>query len=368
MGRTKVLHIINGEFYSGAERVQDLLAIRLPEFGYDCGFACLKPRLFPEKRNARNVPLHDVSMRSKLDLSVIGKISEIVRGEGYSLLHTHTPRAALMGRLVAGKCNIPFVHHVHSPTQRDTESTFRNIINARIENWSLSRASRLITVSRSLAAHMQSIGFNRALIAVVPNGVAERSMETNWTPPTGDWVLGMVALFRPRKGLEVLLEAVARLRANGQRVRIHAVGAFESLAYEQSIHALMQRLGLAPFITWTGFTSDVTKEFSRMNAFVLPSLFGEGLPMVIIEAMSAGLPVIGTAVEGIPEILENEAGIVVEAANSSALADGIMRLMTMPEHEAAKLARVGNTRQRDFYSDTAMASGVSKIYRDVLGQ
>src|SRR5450631_2938733 len=65
---THVLHVINGEHYSGAERVQDLLARRLPQFGYEVGFACLKPVRFPVARETKSAELFELPMRGRFDL------------------------------------------------------------------------------------------------------------------------------------------------------------------------------------------------------------------------------------------------------------------------------------------------------------
>jgi hypothetical protein len=64
----RILHVINGEHYAGGERVQDLLAMRLPELGYQVIFACLKGGIFAEKRQSKSVPLHSFPMRSDFDL------------------------------------------------------------------------------------------------------------------------------------------------------------------------------------------------------------------------------------------------------------------------------------------------------------
>ena len=87
-----MLHVINGEHYAGAERVQDLLAKRLPECGFSVGFACVKLDQFDELRESRNVPLHDVSMASRFDLRAVRKVSRIVR-EG-ELSHSSRPYGA----------------------------------------------------------------------------------------------------------------------------------------------------------------------------------------------------------------------------------------------------------------------------------
>ncbi|MCA9271105.1 MAG: hypothetical protein KDA41_21635, partial [Planctomycetales bacterium] len=97
----RVLHIINGEHYSGAERVQDLLALRLPQFGYEVGFALIKPGKFIDSRSAVDARLHVVPMANKFDLRVVQALVKLVRDHGYRILHAHTPRTAMVGRLAA---------------------------------------------------------------------------------------------------------------------------------------------------------------------------------------------------------------------------------------------------------------------------
>ena len=116
--------------------------------------------------------------------------------------------------------------------------------------------------------------------------------------PVGPFVLGMVALFRPRKGPEVLLDAIAEVRERGHDVRLQAVGPFENHDYEVELSDRVRKLNLQEAVHWTGFRHDVSDEMSRFDALVLPSLFGEGMPMVILEAMAHGLPVIATRCEG----------------------------------------------------------------------
>jgi glycosyltransferase involved in cell wall biosynthesis len=177
--------------------------------------------------------------------------------------------------------------------------------------------------------------------------------------------LGTVAFFRPRKGIDVLLAALAALRGRGIDARLRAVGAFETEAYERQIKGLAQSLEIAPFVEWTGFTRDVAAELRRMDIFVLPSLFGEGLPMVILEAMAYGLPVVSTNVEGIPDALDHgKAGVVVDAGSAEALTGALRQLIANPA-KAQQLSATGQMRQREIFSDVAMARGVAQIYREI---
>lgn len=368
MGRTKVLHLINGEFFAGAERVQDLLALRLPEFGYDCGFVCLKPGAFEVNRRSGAVPLHTLPMRSKFDVSVVSRVAATLREGGYKILHTHTVRGGLIGRFASRMAGVPMVHHIHSPARRETEQGLRNWVNAVVEERiCLPEAARVVAVSNSLEAYLREHGVRPSRISVVPNGVPVLTDTCGWRAPEAEWVLGTVALFRPRKGLEILLHALKDLRDQGLAVRLLAVGGFETEAYEMEMRSLATELKLNDAVEWTGFTRDVGAQLSSMHVFTLPSLFGEGLPMVVIEAMAAGLPVVASRVEGIPEVIGTDhAGVVVEPGDAPSLAAGIASLVNAGPERVRAVAAAGHRRQRQLYSDVAMARAMAGIYAGVL--
>ena len=363
---TRVLHVINGEHYAGAERVQDLLALRLGSHGYDVRFACLKPGLFAEKRQAREAPIYGLPMRSRADLSLCYRLARLVTTDQVRIVHTHTPRSALFGGLVARLARVPMVHHVHSPAERDTESALRNARNGLVERLSLRGARRLIVVSGSLERHVRERGIGPERIRAIPNGVpAGESVRLPYVP--GEPLrLGTVALFRPRKGIEVLLEAMAELRKSGIASTLHAVGPFETHDYERKVHELVRRLGLESDVHWTGFRSDMAAEFRQMHVFVLPSLFGEGMPMVVLEAMAAGLPVVSTRVEGIPQVVrDGQDGLLVDPGNARELAQALA-VIARGERSTDAMGDSGRERQRTNFSDESMAAQVAAVYREVL--
>jgi glycosyltransferase involved in cell wall biosynthesis len=362
----RVLHVINGEYYSGAERVQDLLAARLPEFGYEVGFVCVRPGRFAADRQTQEVPLFPMPMRGRCDPRPIWNIARLIRREGYQLLHAHTPRTALLGRPAAAWAGVPLIYHVHSPACRDSTRSWRNWINAWSERWSLARAARLICVSRSLARHMQQERFGADRLRVVPNGVPRSPRLPQRDPPAGTWTLGSVALFRPRKGTEVLMDALARMRQHDMPVRLRLVGAFETPGYAAQLQALARRLGVADVIDWVGFTRDVDSELAKLDLFVLPSLFGEGLPMVVLEAMAAGLPVVGTDVEGVPEaVRDGQDGLIARAGDPDDLARAISEVVR-GVYDWSTLREQAIRRHSERFSDRAMAGGVAAVYDEVL--
>jgi glycosyltransferase involved in cell wall biosynthesis len=362
---TRVLHLINGEHFSGAERVQDLLALQLPACGYEVSFACVKPGQFPQMRRS-TCPLYPLLMRGRFDLTAVRRLVQLVRTERFKLLHAHTPRTVLVGRLTSLVSGIPLVYHVHSPTARDSTRKWINRCNTWAERLSLIGRVPLIPVSESLGRFMKESGYPSARLHVVPNGVPMLAERPRRNLPTGRWTLGAVALFRPRKGMEVLLAALAELLQTGDDVRLLAVGGFETSAYETEIRRLAEQLGVSQQIEWTGFTRDVAQQLNRMDVMVLPSLFGEGLPMVVLEAMAAGVPVVGTCVEGVPEAIRDGLdGTLAEPGNAKDLARAIRRI-TRGELSWTSLSDSAFERQRESFSDRAMAHGVAEVYRQIL--
>lgn len=364
----QVLHLINGESYAGAERVQDLLALSLPEFDFEVSFCSVKAGRFDALRRSRDVAvLETVPMRSRFDFGVAARIAEFARGRGIRLIHTHTVRSAMIGRKVARRLGLPMIHHVHSPTRSDTEQVWRNRINAWVdEHYVMPAAARLIPVSESLRRYLVERGMAAERIRVVPNGVPSSDGAGGWVAPSDGWTIGTMALFRPRKGLEVLIEAFALLRHEKQPVKLLVVGTFETPQYDRTIRALAQSLGVDEAIEWAGFKSDVAAQLERMHVFALPSLYGEGMPMVVLEAMAMGLPIVASNVEGIGESLDGgHAGMLVEPGNAPALAAALRQLIAAPASAAALGARA-RQRQRAMFSDRAMAGAVASIYREVL--
>ncbi len=362
----RALHVVNGEHYSGAERVQDLLATQLPRLGCEVGFVCVKPRRFPAARESKDAPLAEMPMRGRFDLRVVKRIAAMITHDDYDLVHAHTPRTALVGRLAARRAGVPFLYHVHSPAGRDSTRWLLNRINAMVEWGAVRDADRLIAVSPSLRQYMILRGIAAERVTCVPNGVPALGNAHDRRPPSGTWMLGTVALFRPRKGVEVLLESLAVLRSRGVNVRLRAVGGFETPAYEWSIQALAEKLGLAEAIDWIGFTRGVNRELAKIDVFVLPSLFGEGLPMVVLEAMAAGVPVVASRVEGVPDAVSHRAtGLLVEAGSVSQLSRAIEEMVSDGVDYAA-LSHNARRRHAELFSDAKMAAGVNAVYRDVL--
>lgn len=371
----RVIHVVNGEHFSGAERVQSHLGRCLPEFGIRADFVCVKPGRFAEMLEQRQGEVAGeswgecfrVPMRGRLDWTAVGRLTAVVRREKANLLHAHTPRTALLASQVARRTGVPWVYHVHSPAARDSARPVLNRVNTWIERYSLGSVDHQITVSNSLREDLIGRGGDPDRVTVVHNGVpADRPQRQTKPYVGGSWTIGMVALMRPRKGLEVLLDALAESQRRGHDVTLRCIGPFETENYRAKIEAQVERLKIGKRIQWVGFTNDIPAELARLDAMALPSLYGEGLPMVVLEAMAAAVPVIATRVEGTPEAIRHgREGLLAEPNDPASLAEAIESLVT-GQYDWDSLAEAAARRHETAFSDWTMARATAEVYRRVL--
>ena len=363
----RVLHLVNGEHYAGAERVQDLLALRLPEFGVEPALGCLKPGRFPILRRSQATPLHELPMRGRWDLRPASKLARLLRREGFDLLHTHTPRAALIGQLAAQLAGVPMIHHVHGQTATEVRRRWWSGLMARVERFSVTRAAAVVAVSPTAARYMAANGVAESRIRVVPNGVPAHDTLPTRTLPTGEWTLGTIALFRPRKGLETVLSALSLLRRQGFAARLRAVGSFETADYQREVLQYAADLKIEAHVDWLGFQSDIDRQLAKMDLLVFPSLLAEGLPMVPLEAMAAGVPIVASRVDVVTDLVRDGIeGLLCRPGDADELAAAVGRIIR-GESDWQTLRRRAHRRQaRSNFSDREMADAIAKLYREVL--
>jgi glycosyltransferase involved in cell wall biosynthesis len=165
-----------------------------------------------------------------------------------------------------------------------------------------------------------------------------------------------VARLEPRKGQEVLLEAVAQLRRDGHEVSLEVVG--DGPARERA-ERRAEELGIAGSVTFAGAVDRerVADHYARADVFCLPS-FAEGVPVVLMEAMASGLPVVATQVMGIPELVQDgRTGRLVPPGRADALATALRELAA----DGDLVARLGEAARRRVVQDYALADSAAAL-------
>ena len=372
----RVLHLINGEYFGGSARVLMNYVeseARRAEVAVGVHF----PGELERRLRLAGVETELIPMRSRLDLGAARRVRALARRWRADVIHTHQVRNTLLGRLVSVAGGPPVVTHVHSPAFRESTDTVRNLVTGTVDRALAGRTRRFIAVSQSLAGELGRLGIRAERIRVVPNGIplpeaateADRAdLRVELGLPSDEPVIGMVANFRPRKGTEVLIEAASRLAEEGTPVRLLLVGeAFRDgrRDYAAELAALAAARGIGDRVTFTGFRADPERIIAGLDVFVLPSRFGEGLPMVLLEAMGAGVPVVTTPVEGIVEVVDDGRNArLVPSDDPASLAAAIRDLVADPARRAA-MGAAGRQAVIERYTSDRMAEGFERVYAEL---
>lgn len=176
------------------------------------------------------------------------------------------------------------------------------------------------------------------------------------------FALGALGRLSPEKGFDLLLRALKVVAVTIPDIRLVIIG---EGGERQRLEGLICELGLVGKVLLPGFRPQARDYLMALHALVLSSL-SKGLPMVVLEGMQAGVPIVATRVEGLPEVLEDgKAGILVESGSVEALAEGILAL-AKDEILCRKLAAQARLRVATNYSSRHMAEGYLEIYRSLL--
>ncbi|HFA48875.1 MAG TPA: glycosyltransferase, partial [Bacteroidetes bacterium] len=212
-------------------------------------------------------------------------------------------------------------------------------------------------------------------IKIIPNGVPYITnvpgirAEIRKTLDTEDNAIVYLSVgnFRPEKGFEDLIKAASILyqQKPNKPWEIWIVGDLSRSSYSNQVIALSRSLGLENRIKFLGFRKDVLHLYQACNAFVLSSK-SEGLPMVILEAMMAGLPIVATKVGGVPKAL-GEYGILVEPQNPVALARGMGNVLSNTR-QAKQMGELARSRAQKKFSIKKMVDNYIKFYQSTISQ
>jgi len=221
----------------------------------------------------------------------------------------------------------------------------------------LTRLGHVIAPSQAMADFMLAHRFSPRLLHVIPYGI-ELGDDAPATTEPGTLVAGVAANLEYWKGIDVLLEAAARMEAP-VRLEIYGVGALEAELKRQA-----QELGVDA--RFHGFVTDIRERLARVDVLVQPSR-ADNLPLAILEAMACSLPVVGARVGGIPElVVDGETGLVVEAESPAALAAALDSLAADPERRR-ELGRRGRDRAAEHFSADGIARQTVALYEELCG-
>ena len=355
----------------GAERIVEQLATRLPRDRYDVKVACLyDPEAVGADIRAAGIPVIHLDMRGKLDLRAPYRLFRLLREQNIHILHAHLFHANLLAATIGRLAQIPVIIATRHSVEIGGEH--REWINRLVRYL----RDAVVTVSRKVyEAEARCSGIDAGKLVMIPGGVklsdfdeidqalVER-LQSAWKIQPKVGLIGTVGRFVEPKGYPHLLDAMVRIQAHLPEVKALLVGDGE---LRPAMEEKVQKLGLSDSVVFTGIRRDVPEILALLDIFVLPSLW-EGLPIALLEAMAAGLPVVATAVGGTPEVVvDGVTGFLVPPRDPQALADAILRLLRDPELRQ-RMGEAGRARVAAHFSIEQMVHKTEALYEQLLAE
>ncbi len=218
------------------------------------------------------------------------------------------------------------------------------------------RVDAVIVPSRAVADDLRvRLGYPAGKLHVIPNGIEPAPFA-----PGGGELIGTLSVLEPFKGIDVFLRAVAQLAPRHPDWRFATFG---SGSDEARLAALARELGIVERVQRPGFVP-AAHALERLRVYVLCS-YWENAPMALLEAMAAGVPVVATAVDGVPEILDDSVALLVAPGDPAALAAAIER-MCADEPLRERLVRAARARVEERYTAARNARETLALYERLL--
>ena len=316
------------------------------------------------------------SIRPISDVQALLALIRLIRAEQPAIVHTHTSKAGILGRLAAWVAGVPVV--IHTPHGHVFYGHFNPALSRvflLLERLWGRHTTRLIALTEAerdehLTRHVGRpenfrvirSGIELDRFSSVPDGKGQGPW--GWPCPASAQVVGSVGWLTPVKGHQILLEAFVNLQPTHPELHLVIIG---SGPLREGLMTCARHLGAAERVHLLDVRADVADCLGAMDVFVLPSL-NEGMGRALVEAMAAGRPVIASRVGGVPAIVEHrKTGLLVPPADVDALANAIQQVLKDPTWRR-ELGEAARKRIDPSFGVRAMVQGVEAVYEETLTQ
>jgi len=312
------------------------------------------------------------------DPFVLLRLIKLLKKKHYDIVHTHTTKAGILGRIAAYLSGVPvIVHGLHGSTFQAFNSGLLNWLLFLFEKFTDRFTDAYVSVSKVLSETYTEKGIGKKDNHYTVYSGMELSkfyqardkinyqekyeeLEIN----AGDFLIGNVARLETRKGHQFLLDAFKNVVEEQKygRVKLLIIGEGNKRKYLENY---VKELNLGDKVIFTGYREDVEELMALMDIFVLTSL-REGLPRVLVQAAAVGMPSIAFNVDGVPEIIEdNHNGFLVRVGDVEQLAKRIMQYI---DHKELLVLHGKNGREliKGKWSIEDMVEKIDKIYQKLV--
>ena len=287
------------------------------------------------------------------DLVATRKLEDIFRARKPDIVHTHSSKAGIVGRVAAARAGVPvIVHHIHGPSFGPFQGAMANVTFRAAERYAGKVTTHFIVVAEAMKSQYIAAGIGKpdmytrifSGFPVLPyvNAVNDPALRVRLGFNSDDFIIGKIARFVPRKGHADLLRALQMLLPQCPRARLLLLG-------DGILHSLMRKtvndMGLADKVVFAGLVSpgEVPQYVGIMDCLAHLSTFPEGLPRALPQALAAGKPVVSYDFDSAEEVcLEGETGFLICSGDAATAAKRLLQLAG----DAALRQRLGERGQQ----------------------
>jgi glycosyltransferase involved in cell wall biosynthesis len=368
MKKYTILHTIETGGPGGAETVLLNLACGLDSRRFRSLVLLTEKGWLLKTLNENRIQTRVIEHRRSCDIGFLRAMMYLIRKENIDLIHSHLPDqnfyACVAGIMTGRKTLVTY----HGPVELTGVKQLKKAIKLRFVRYS---AAGMTVVCDYVARMLEQLGFPADKIVRIYNGIdlsmndPERgTLRRELGLSNGARLIGMVANLRPTKGYEYFIQAARRVIERFPDSRFVAVGDIDSEIGDRCFK-LVQDLNLQDRFLFLGFRDDVRAILRDLDVFVLSSV-SEGFPLVALEAMAAGKPVVMTKCGGVEEIVDDgNTGFLVAPRDSTALADRICEIVGNPR-EAYALGNRARARVGENFSLDRMIHDYESLYERLL--
>ncbi|MFW5802737.1 MAG: glycosyltransferase family 4 protein, partial [Verrucomicrobiota bacterium] len=299
------------------------------------------------------------------------ELLQLFRESSFDVVHTHSSKAGVLGRLAAWRARVPVVvHTVHGQAFHPYQSHWRNRLYILLERLAAQHCHHIFAVAQAMVDQCVDAGVaEREKYSVVYSGmdlkpyataVPDSALRANLGIPPGVPVIGKIARLFDLKGHDVLLKAAARIVPEFPDARFLLVGdgsrraELEEMASGLGIRANVVFAGLVPPSTIPSYVAlmDILAHFSLR----------EGLPRTVVQALAGGVPAVAFDLDGTPEVIENDrTGILCPPEDVDAATDALLKLLRNPQMRR-RMGRDGQKRVQQQFDSETMVKQLENAY------
>jgi glycosyltransferase involved in cell wall biosynthesis len=328
-------------------------------------------------RNVRPYVIPEIMTVFRLaprDAKALVKLYALIRRERPHIVHTHTAKAGLLGRLAARLACVPvIVHTFHGHVLHGYYGPAKSWLLRGMEKSLAWSTDRIITVSEQVKRELVGYGVAKPeQITIIPLGF---DLEPFLKPHSqrGEFrreldlsdeikLVGIVGRIFPIKNHPLFLQCAARIAAREPAARFVIVG---DGVLRRVLEQQAQELSIADRVLFTGWRHDMPRVFADLDVLVVSS-DNEGTPVSAIEAMASGCPVVATRVGGLPDIIANyETGILVPPRKAEALAGAVLQVLRDPE-KAQEMSRKAKLLAQRRFAMKRLIADMDHLYVELL--